>query len=165
MDCSSLSRRVAPGPSPDVAPRSPSAKRSANAGDKTKRTLRGKSITRTLGICPLDAKRFAQVRENAVPSFYPKFDARLAGGPGIPLVLGDPRLVDALRQERHEQRSLALAGVIEPVALHDRGRHERVRLDPVERVVGSRLLLIIVGHRFRAPPSLAAFRLEEGEDR
>src|SRR5580704_15516243 len=106
MDCSSLSRSVAPDPSPDVAPRSHSAKRSANAGDKTKRALRGKSITRTLGICPLDAKRFAQVRENAVPSFYSKLDARLAGGAGIPFVLRNPRLVDAFRQERHQQRGL-----------------------------------------------------------
>ena len=39
-----------------------------------------------------------------------------------------------------------------------------MRLDPVEGVVAGRLLLIIVGHRLRAPPSLAALRLEEGED-
>ena len=61
--------------------------RAASASSKTKRALRGQSITRTLGICPLDAKRFAQVRENAIPSFYSELDARLAGGPGIPLVL------------------------------------------------------------------------------
>jgi hypothetical protein len=40
-----------------------------------------------------------------------------------------------------------------------------VRLDPVEGVVAGRLLLIIVSHRLRAPPSLSALRLEEGEDR
>src|SRR5882757_4960675 len=109
MDCSSLSRRVAPDPSPDVAPRSHSAKRSAHAGDKTKRALCGKSIARTPGICPLDAKRFAQMRENAVPPFYPEFTARTGGGREIPFVLCNPRPVAAPRQERQEKRGLALA--------------------------------------------------------
>src|SRR6202453_3161804 len=97
MDCSSLLRRVAPDPSSDAARRRPRTRPALELTQeaKTKRALRGKSIARTLGICPLNAKRLAQVRENAVPPFYPKFDARLAGGPGIPLVLRDTRLIDA----------------------------------------------------------------------
>src|SRR3984957_20790231 len=73
-------------------------------------------------------------------------------------------LVDALRQERQEKRGLALTGMIERVALDDRGRDNRVRLDPVDRIIARRLPRVVVGHRLRAPPSLSALRLEEAKD-
>ena len=38
-------------------------------------------------------------------------------------------------------------------------------LDPIERIVARRLSGIVVGHRLRTPPALAALFLEEGEDR
>ena len=84
-----IAPRVAPDPSPDAARRCartrPALKLTQEA--KTKRALRGKSIAGGLGICPHNAKRHTQVRENAAPTFHPKFDARLAGGSGIPFVL------------------------------------------------------------------------------
>ena len=59
--------------------------------------------------------------------------------------------VDGFRTERHHQRCLALARVVEWVVGDGRRRHQWVKLDPVEGVAATGLLGIVVGHRAVAP--------------
>src|SRR5215218_1238025 len=55
--------------------------------------------------------------------------------------------------------------MFEWIALDDLSRHQRMALDPVERILPARLLGIVVGHFAVTPPALAALPFQEREDR
>src|SRR5262249_4495931 len=65
----------------------------------------------------------------------------------------------------HHQRGLSLPGMVEGVVGEYLRRHQRVHLNPVERVRTRRMLGIIIGRLLVAPPAFAALPLDEAKDR
>src|SRR5215208_7793716 len=55
--------------------------------------------------------------------------------------------------------------MFEWIALDNLSRHQRMALDPVERILPARLLGIVIGHFAVTPPALAAFSFQKREDR
>ena len=70
-----------------------------------------------------------------------------------------------LGTERHHQRRLALPGMVEGIVGHGLGTHQRMDLNPVERVPPRLMLGIIGRHLLVTPPALTALLLKETEDR
>src|SRR5215207_6601852 len=55
--------------------------------------------------------------------------------------------------------------MVEGIALDNFSHHQRMALDPVERILPARLLGVVIGHFVIAPKALAALSLEKCEDR
>src|SRR5215213_98390 len=55
--------------------------------------------------------------------------------------------------------------MVERIALYNVSRHQRMALDPVERILPARLLDVVIGHFAVTPPALAALSFQKREDR
>ena len=118
-----------------------------------------------LACRPGSPQYLAQMREYQLAAACSGFGGGVGGAPRVPRLVREAAHVDALGSEVEEQGGLAFAGMVERVLADDLARHQRVPLDPVERIAAARLVGIVVRHLRLAPPAFAALPLEELEDR